>query len=105
MVVGFDVCHDARNKANSYGALVASLNKAFSRYFSAVAAHTSGEELSNYLTANMASELFVCCLCKPLTFRTLNQIPDMCFRHICVLCSFVNASMVTVYLCKSKGQM
>ena len=70
MVVGFDVCHDTRNKANSYAALVASLDKAFSRYFSAVAAHTSGEELSNYLTASIASE-FVCCPYKPLTFITL----------------------------------
>jgi aubergine-like protein len=61
MVVGFDVCHDAGNKAKSYAALVASLNKPFTRYFSAVAAHTSGEELSNYLTANVASELFVPC--------------------------------------------
>lgn len=57
MVVGFDVCHDAGNKAKSYAALVASLNKPFTRYFSAVAAHTSGEELSNYLTANVAKAL------------------------------------------------
>jgi aubergine-like protein len=70
MVVGFDVCHDARNKSSSYAALVASLNKSFSRYFSTVAAHTSGEELSNYMTASIASE-FVCCPCKLLTFITL----------------------------------
>jgi aubergine-like protein len=57
MVVGFDVCHDARNKSISYAALVASLNKPFSRYFSTVAAHTSGEELSNYLTASMDKAL------------------------------------------------
>lgn len=102
MVVGFDVCHDTRNKGNSYGAVVASLNKPFSRYFSAVAAHTSGEELSNYLTADIVSELFVCCPCKLLTFRTLNQIPDACSIHICVFCSFVDVSMITVYVCKSK---
>jgi aubergine-like protein len=57
MVVGFDVCHDTRNKSNSYAALVASLNKPLSRYFSTVAAHASGEELSNYLTASIAKAL------------------------------------------------
>lgn len=60
MVVGFDVCHDTTTRGKSYGALVASLDKPFSRYFSAVSAHTSGEELSNDLTLNMASELQVC---------------------------------------------
>jgi aubergine-like protein len=56
MVVGFDVCHNTSNKGQSYGALVASLNKPMTRYFSAVSAHTSGEELSNYLTSDIASE-------------------------------------------------
>ena len=36
------------------GALVASIDRNFSRYFSAVSAHTSGEELSNDLSVNMA---------------------------------------------------
>ncbi|KDR24113.1 Protein piwi, partial [Zootermopsis nevadensis] len=57
MVVGFDVCHDTTTKEKSYGALVASLDKPFSRYFSAVSAHTTGEELSNYLTSNIAKAL------------------------------------------------
>jgi aubergine-like protein len=60
MVVGFDVCHDTSSKSESYGAMVASLDKSFSRYFSAVSAHTSGEELSNDLTSNIASESHVC---------------------------------------------
>jgi hypothetical protein len=102
MVVGFDVCHDTRNRANSYGALVASLNKPFSRYFSAVSAHTSGEELSNYLTANIASELFVCFPCNSLIFRA-NQMPDGCSFHLCVLSSLMDATMVAVCLCISKG--
>ena len=80
MVVGFDVCHVTRNKANSYAALVASLDKPFSRYFSTVAAHTSGEELSNYLTASIASE-FVCSPCKLLTFRTLT-FADWVLQHV-----------------------
>ncbi|XP_034253131.1 piwi-like protein Siwi [Thrips palmi] len=53
MVVGFDVCHDSQNKASSYGAMVASLDDACTRYFSAVTAHTSGEELSNNLALNI----------------------------------------------------
>ena len=36
------------------GALVASLDRNFSRYFSAVSAHTTGEELSNDLSVNMS---------------------------------------------------
>nr|CAD7263547.1 unnamed protein product [Timema shepardi] len=56
MIVGFDVCHDTTDKGKSYGAMVASLNKSLSRYFSAVSAHTSGEELSSHLAANMTSK-------------------------------------------------
>jgi aubergine-like protein len=56
MVVGFDVCHETGSKTMSYGALVASLDKALSRYFSAVSHHSSGEELSNNITAHMASK-------------------------------------------------
>jgi hypothetical protein len=56
MVVGFDVCHDTGSKTMSYGALVASLDKAMSHYFSAVSRHSSGEELSNNITAHMASK-------------------------------------------------
>lgn len=52
MVIGFDVCHDAKAKGKSYGAMVASLNKPMSRYFSAVSHHGSGEELSNDLAIN-----------------------------------------------------
>uniref|UniRef100_A0A1B6F8K3 Piwi domain-containing protein n=2 Tax=Cuerna arida TaxID=1464854 RepID=A0A1B6F8K3_9HEMI len=57
MVVGFDVCHDARSKGKSYGAMVASLNKPMSRYFSAVSHHTTGEELSNDLALNVVKAL------------------------------------------------
>lgn len=57
MVVGFDVCHEPGSKTTSYGALVASLDKAMSRYFSAVSVHSSGEEVSNNIRAHMASAL------------------------------------------------
>lgn len=56
MVVGFDVCHDTAQRNKSFGALVASLDKAMSRYFSAVSNHSSGEELSNNITIHMASK-------------------------------------------------
>ncbi|XP_031829627.1 aubergine [Nomia melanderi] len=57
MVVGFDVCHDPTDKSRDYGAMVASLDKNLTRYFSAVTAHTSGEELSNEFSVNLAKAL------------------------------------------------
>lgn len=57
MVVGFDVCHDPTDKSRDYGAMVASLDKNLTRYFSAVNAHTSGEELSNEFSVNLAKAL------------------------------------------------
>ena len=56
MVFGFDVCHDSSSRGKSYGALVGSLDKTFTRYFSAVSAHQSGEELSNDLVSNVISK-------------------------------------------------
>ncbi|XP_015125423.1 piwi-like protein Siwi, partial [Diachasma alloeum] len=57
MVVGYDVCHDTNKRGTDFGAMVASLDKKLSRYFSTVSAHTSGEELSNHLSANMVKAL------------------------------------------------
>lgn len=59
MVVGFDVCHDSKNKQRSYGAMVASLNKQLTRYFSAVSSHSTGEELSNDISLNVLSMYLV----------------------------------------------
>lgn len=53
MVVGFDVCHDTADKNKSFGAMVASLDQAMSRYFSSVTPHTSGQELSTNLALSM----------------------------------------------------
>jgi len=53
MVVGFDVCHDTADKSKSFGAMVASLDKPMSRYFSSVTPHTSGQELSTNLALSM----------------------------------------------------
>ncbi|XP_054281623.1 piwi-like protein Siwi isoform X2 [Macrosteles quadrilineatus] len=57
MVIGFDVCHDSKQKGKSFGAMVASLNKPMSRYFSAVSHHGTGEELSNDLALNIIKAL------------------------------------------------
>lgn len=57
MVVGFDVNHDTNQKERSFGALVASLNNSFSRYFSAVSAHKDGSELSRDFAFNLSLAL------------------------------------------------
>ncbi|XP_037027554.1 protein aubergine-like isoform X2 [Bradysia coprophila] len=55
MVVGFDVCHDTNDKSKSYGALVSTMDmKTSASYFSAVSAHTNGEELCNSFALHMA---------------------------------------------------
>lgn len=69
MVVGFDVCHDSKNKQRSYGALVASLNKQLTRYYSAVSSHATGEELSNDISLNVIKAI--------KKYQTVNKaLPD-----------------------------
>nr|WOZ50368.1 piwi [Sogatella furcifera] len=53
MVVGYDVCHDAKQKTKSYGALVASLNATWTRYYSSVTHHQHGEEIFKDLPINI----------------------------------------------------
>jgi aubergine-like protein len=58
MVIGFDVCHDTKDKSKSYGAMVATMDlKTNQKYFSAVTAHTNGEELSNNFSFNITKAL------------------------------------------------
>ncbi|XP_050489341.1 piwi-like protein Siwi isoform X1 [Bombus huntii] len=57
MVVGFDVCHDTSNKTRDYGAMVASLDKGLTRYYSVTSAHNVGQELSNKFATNLDSAL------------------------------------------------
>ncbi|KAG8224465.1 hypothetical protein J437_LFUL003188 [Ladona fulva] len=57
MVVGFDVYHDTSQRGRSIGAIVASLNKPLTRYYSSVSYHRSGEELSNELSINIIKAL------------------------------------------------
>lgn len=56
MTIGYDVCHDPKNKSLSWGALVATmdLKKNNNEFFTAVNRHKSGEELSNHLRENIA---------------------------------------------------
>lgn len=65
MIAGFDVCHDTASKGKSFGALVASLDKPLTKYFSAVSSHSTGEELSNDLSVNMIKALH--------KYKTYNQ--------------------------------
>lgn len=58
MVVGYDVCHDSREKSKSYGAMVATMDmKKRSSFFSAITPHRNGEELSNELGLNIIKAL------------------------------------------------
>ncbi len=66
MTIGFDVCHDTRDKANSYGAMIASMDlKQNVEFFSAVSSHKNGEELSNTLVMNVNKAL--------LSYRDLHK--------------------------------
>ncbi|CAD6222562.1 GSCOCT00001028001.2-RA-CDS [Cotesia congregata] len=57
MVVGFDVCHDPNQRGTDFGAMVASLDRGMTRYFSAVSSHRSNEELTNEFSINMVKAL------------------------------------------------
>lgn len=57
MIVGFDCSRDTTEKNKTWGATVASLNKAYNRWFSAVSHHPAGEEVSNYISTDIALAL------------------------------------------------
>lgn len=60
MTVGFDVCHDTKDKSKSYGAMVAMMehdNKCPPKFFSTVSQHGHGEEICNYLPLNTIKAL------------------------------------------------
>lgn len=58
MTVGFDVCHSAKERNKSFGALVATMDmKLSTKYFSAVTQHMKGQELSNEISFNMTCAL------------------------------------------------
>lgn len=59
MTVGYDVCHDPSDRRRSYGAMVASLDKQCTRWYSNVTHHSAGEELSINFASNMLSKLIL----------------------------------------------
>lgn len=66
MVVGFDVCHDPRDKRKSFGAMVSSIDGTLGRYYSTISLHASGDELSSSFSINITSKQF---------YLYLNSIP------------------------------
>lgn len=58
MFIGYDVCHDTRDKERSYGAIVATMDMRSSQeFYSSVTAHRNGEELSNNLGISVAQAI------------------------------------------------
>lgn len=56
MTIGYDVCHDPRDKRRSYAAMVASMDNTCVRWISNVTRHSAGEELSVSFALNVMSE-------------------------------------------------
>lgn len=62
MFIGYDVCHDTRDKSRSFGALVATVDlknqtNSHEKFFSCVNAHRDGQELSNFLSMGVIAAL------------------------------------------------
>lgn len=58
MFIGYDVCHDTKDKSRSFGAVVATMDmRKSTKFFSAVTAHKNGEELSNSLSLNVVAAI------------------------------------------------
>ncbi|XP_050093639.1 protein aubergine-like [Anopheles aquasalis] len=60
VILGYDVCHDTRDKSKSYGAVTATMfgsDPQDPRQFSCVEHHGKGEELSNFMSATVAKVL------------------------------------------------
>lgn len=57
MIIGIDSYHDSVNKGESVGALVATLNKECTRYYSMTEYHSRGNDALNGLTTLLAGIL------------------------------------------------
>ena len=57
MIVGFDASHNTKNKNQSFGAILASMDLREQCKFSAVSTHKYGQELSNELQLNITKAL------------------------------------------------
>jgi aubergine len=58
MTIGFDVTHDSRNRSQSYGAFIASMDlKEKVEYYSAASAHKDGAEMSKNIGIHLVKAL------------------------------------------------
>lgn len=58
MTIGFDVCHDVKDKRRAFGAMVATMDLTQStQIFSTVTAHTNDEELSNEFSLSVVKAI------------------------------------------------
>lgn len=57
MAVGFDVCHDPKDKRRSFSGMVATLDRTCGRYYSTVSHHAAGEEVSTNFGLSIMSKL------------------------------------------------
>jgi len=76
MVVGFDTYHDSQHKGKSVGALVASLNSTFTKFFSVPEFHdtNAAQEISGKITTMMTKALE--------SYRSINgNLPERIFFY------------------------
>ena len=57
MVLGYDTYHDSLHKDKSVGALVASINKTFTRFISSAEFHSNQSELTDRMTPGIAKAI------------------------------------------------
>lgn len=58
MTIGFDVTHDTRDKSNSFGAFVATMDlKQKVEFFSAASSHKNGNEMSEHIELHMVAAM------------------------------------------------
>ncbi|XP_022902156.1 piwi-like protein Siwi [Onthophagus taurus] len=67
MFVGFDVCHDPKDRTKNYAAMVAMLDQRGTQYYSNVQSHFKGEEISNYFGTALAQAM--------KSYQKLNKVP------------------------------
>ncbi|XP_042859394.1 piwi-like protein 1, partial [Penaeus japonicus] len=57
MVIGYDAYHDKATRGASYGAVISSINQAWTRYLSQVGRHTNQEELTDNFASGVKNAL------------------------------------------------
>ena len=86
MVIGYDTYHDSAQKGRSAGALVASLNKTFTKYLSVANLHTNpAQELTisaQPLPGRCASTTTSMARCPSASFSTGDDF-EVCYNYWC----------------------